>query len=105
MESVVLLYQPLWPISATFRYRCPGLAQPFRVVIAWRRVRDCSGFGYAVSIFGMGDARSRLAMTAITVSIIAVVVSVFPMVANSLAGMIAAQSIAAAITVSAAGVI
>jgi len=53
----------------------------------------------------MGDARSRLAMTAITVSIIAVVVSVFPMVANSLAGMIAAQSIAAAITVSAAGVI
>jgi hypothetical protein len=44
-------------------------------------------------------------MTAITIAISAVVVSAFAMVANSLAGMIAAQSIAAAVTVSTAGVI
>ena len=43
-------------------------------------------------------------MTAITIAFTAVVVSAFTTVANSLAGMIAAQSIAVAITVSAAGV-
>jgi hypothetical protein len=44
-------------------------------------------------------------MAAITIAIVAVVVSAFTMVANSPAGMIAAQSIAAAITGRAAGVI
>lgn len=44
-------------------------------------------------------------MTAITIAIVAVVVSAFTMVANSFAGMIAAQSIAVAVTVRAAGVI
>jgi hypothetical protein len=44
-------------------------------------------------------------MTAITITIIAVVVSAYTMVANSLAGMIAAQAIAAPVTVSTAGVI
>lgn len=44
-------------------------------------------------------------MTAITIAFTAVVVSAFTMVANSLTGVIAGQSIAAAVTVSAAGVI
>ena len=41
---------------------------------------------------------------ALITAIIAIVVSAFTMVANSLAGMIAAQSIAAAVTVRVAGV-
>lgn len=41
---------------------------------------------------------------ALITAIIAIVVSAFTMVANSLAGMIAAQSFALAVTVSAAGV-
>lgn len=44
-------------------------------------------------------------MTAITIAFTAIVVSAFTTIANSLAGMIAAQSVAAAITGRAAGVI
>ena len=56
IESAVLPYQLLWMISATFRYRHPGFAQAFRVVIAWSRVSNSSGFAYAMSISGVGDA-------------------------------------------------
>jgi hypothetical protein len=44
-------------------------------------------------------------MSAITIAIIAIVVPAYAMVANRPAGMIAAQSIAVAITVGVAGVI
>jgi hypothetical protein len=44
-------------------------------------------------------------MTAVTIALTAVVVSAYTMVANSFARVIAGQSIAAAVTVSAAGVI
>lgn len=41
-------------------------------------------------------------MTALTIAIVAVLVSAFATVANSLPGMVAVQSITAAVTVSAA---
>jgi len=44
-------------------------------------------------------------MTAVTIAIIAVVVSAFAMIPDGPAGMITAESIAATVTVSAAGVI
>lgn len=81
-----------------FRSRRAGAAQAFCVVVPWSRGRNSRGFGQAASSFGMGDARGGRAMTTIVIAITAIVVAAYPVVTNRLAGMIAAQPIATAIT-------